>query len=175
MYWHKRRITIKTEEKAKIVASFWGKNLFNSCAVAVLLRTILNNRMNSTRRISKKRMNSSYSSKSAQVKQLARQRIENILPPQTGATTFAFSSVFILLLCQYMRTPLAYSRPVTLKHKAGLAAIAQLYVTKFSTISLYLTNLYVTQSFAIASYATYCKIRQDFSNSVCTRSFILCI
>ena len=29
-------------------------------------------------------------------------------------------------------------------------AIAQLYVTKFSTISLYVTELYVTKSFAIS-------------------------
>ena len=32
--------------------------------------------------------------------------------------------------------------------------IAQLYVTKFTTISLYLTKLYVTQSYAIASSQT---------------------
>ena len=34
-------------------------------------------------------------------------------------------------------------------------AIAQLYVAKFSNISIYLTKLYVTQSFAIASSVTY--------------------
>ena len=41
-------------------------------------------------------------------------------------------------------------------------------MTKFSTISLYLTKLYVTLSFAIASSGTYSEIRQNFSNSVVT-------
>ena len=38
-------------------------------------------------------------------------------------------------------------------------AIALLYVTKFSTISLYLTKLYVTYSFTIASSVKYSEIR----------------
>ena len=38
--------------------------------------------------------------------------------------------------------------------------IAQLYVTKFSTISLSLTKLYITQSFAIASFVTFSEIRK---------------
>ena len=46
-------------------------------------------------------------------------------------------------------------------------ALAQLYVTKFSTISHYLTKLYVTYSFAIASSVTYSEIRQKLSNSAC--------
>ena len=41
-------------------------------------------------------------------------------------------------------------------------AIAQLYVTKFSTISLYLTKLYAKQSFAIASLVKFSGIRQNF-------------
>ena len=41
-------------------------------------------------------------------------------------------------------------------------AISLLYVTKFTTISLYLTKLYVT-------YSTY----QNFSNSVYRRQYIL--
>ena len=44
-------------------------------------------------------------------------------------------------------------------------AIAQLYVTKFSTISHYFTKLFVKQSFAIASSVTYGEIRQNFSYS----------
>ena len=44
--------------------------------------------------------------------------------------------------------------------------IAQLYVTKFSTISLNLTKLYITQSFAIASFVTFSEIRKICSNSV---------
>ena len=36
------------------------------------------------------------------------------------------------------------------------------YVTKFSTISLYLTKLYVTNSFAIASSVKYSEICQNF-------------
>ena len=40
-------------------------------------------------------------------------------------------------------------------------------MTKFSTISLYMTKLYVTQNFDnIASSVTYSEIRQNFSNSV---------
>ena len=41
-------------------------------------------------------------------------------------------------------------------------AIAQLYVTKCSTISLYLTKLYVTQSFAIVSSVKCSEICQTF-------------
>ena len=42
---------------------------------------------------------------------------------------------------------------------------AKPYVTKCSTIFLYLTKLYVTYSFAIASSVTYSEIRQHFSDS----------
>ena len=42
---HRRRI--KTEEKAKVVASIWGEELMHFlAALAVLPRTILKNRMN---------------------------------------------------------------------------------------------------------------------------------
>ena len=41
-------------------------------------------------------------------------------------------------------------------------AFAQLYVTIFSTISLYLTKFCITQSFAITSSATWSEIRQTF-------------
>ena len=44
--------------------------------------------------------------------------------------------------------------------------LSSTYVTKFFTISLYLTKLYVTESFAIASSITYSEIRQNLSNSV---------
>ena len=50
------------------------------------------------RSIWKKRINSTFSSKSTEAKQLARQGIESILPNKTDATTFAFASVSILLL-----------------------------------------------------------------------------
>ena len=43
-------------------------------------------------------------------------------------------------------------------------AIAKLYVTKFSTISLYLTKFYVLYSFAIATSVTYREIcKKNFS------------
>ena len=42
---------------------------------------------------------------------------------------------------------------------------AQLYVTKVSTISLYLRKLFVTWSLAIASSVKYSEIRQNFSKS----------
>ena len=44
-------------------------------------------------------------------------------------------------------------------------ANAQLYVTKFSTISIYLTKLFVFKSVAIASSLTYSEISPNFSNS----------
>ena len=67
----RHRIRIKTEEKAKVVASVWGEEFIQFlAALAVLPRTILNNRMNCTR------MNSCYSSKLSQAKQLAQQGIE---------------------------------------------------------------------------------------------------
>ena len=53
-------------------------------------------------------------------------------------------------------------------------AIAQLYVTKFLTISLYLTKLYVLQSLTIASAVKYSEIHQNFSNSV-ECSLMICL
>ena len=65
--------------------------------LAVLPKTILNNRMNSSFSF-KSKLSWCYSS---WADKLARQGIECILPPKTAVTTFAFSSVFILLLfCQ---------------------------------------------------------------------------
>ena len=49
-------------------------------------------------------------------------------------------------------------------------AIAQLYVTKFLIISLYLTKLYFTQNFAIASSVTYSDICKNLLNSVVNMS-----
>ena len=47
---HQRR-RIKTEEKAKVVASVWGEEFIQFLAVlAVLPRTILNDRMNCTKK-----------------------------------------------------------------------------------------------------------------------------
>ena len=43
--------------------------------------------------------------------------------------------------------------------------LSSMYVTKFSTISFYLTKLYVTLSFAIASSVTYSEIRQNLFKS----------
>ena len=53
----------------------------------------------------------------------------------------------------------------TLLDKLTDDAIAQLYVTKFSTISLYLTKLYATKRFAIASSVTCSEIRNS-DNSI---------
>ena len=61
---HRRRV--KTEEKAKVVASIKGKEFIKFlAALAVLKLMILNNRMNRPRMIGKKRINSAYSSKSS--------------------------------------------------------------------------------------------------------------
>ena len=46
-HWHRRRI--KTEEKAKVVASLWGAEFIQFlAALAILPRKILKNRMNSS-------------------------------------------------------------------------------------------------------------------------------
>ena len=67
----------------------WGADLVQFFAAqAVLLRSVW-----------KKWLNSSYSFKSTEAKQLARQGNEQNLPPKTDATTFAFASLSILLLC----------------------------------------------------------------------------
>ena len=54
-------------------------------------------------------------------------------------------------------------------------AIAQLYVTKFSTIFLCLTKLFVTYSFALASSVTNREICQNCSNSVADYTIQYCI
>ena len=79
----RHRRWIKTEEKAKDVASVWGEEFIPFlAALAVLPRTILNNNMNCTRMIWKKRMNSTYPSQSSLANQLALQGIEWIIPPK---------------------------------------------------------------------------------------------
>ena len=61
---HKRRI--KTEEKAKVVVSVWGEEFIQFlAATAILPRTILNNRMNSSFSFKPSWCNSSYYSKYA--------------------------------------------------------------------------------------------------------------
>ena len=82
---------VKRDAKAKVVASVWGPDYVQFLAtLAVLPRSIWNNRMNST-----------VSSNPKEAKHLARQGTEqNLPPPQTEATTFAFASLSILLLCR---------------------------------------------------------------------------
>ena len=68
--WISRRRKMETEEKENIVASvWWAKCIQYFAALAVLLRSLR-----------KKRMNSTFSSKSTEVKQLARQGIQQIFP-----------------------------------------------------------------------------------------------
>ena len=63
---------MEREAKAKVVASVWGSDFVKFlAALAVLPRWVW-----------KKRLNSSYSSKSTEAKQLARQGIERNLPPK---------------------------------------------------------------------------------------------
>ena len=63
---------MEREDKAKVVTSDWGAEFVQFlAALAVLSRSIW-----------KKRSNSTYSSKKTQAKQLARQGIEQILPPK---------------------------------------------------------------------------------------------
>ena len=54
-----------------------------------------------SRSIWKKRLNLTISFKSTATKQLARQGVEQMLTPQTDATTFALPSISILLLWVY--------------------------------------------------------------------------
>ena len=93
------RTRINTEEKAKIVAAVWGGGGGIPCrASCFLLSDELKNRTNCTRINLKKMMNSSYSSKSSSAKVASVAKNLIIFVPQTEAMTFAFSSVFILLL-----------------------------------------------------------------------------
>ena len=82
---------MKTEAKAKVVASVWGATFFQFLAALAVLPQL----------IWKIRMNSTVSHKPTKAKQLARKGNEQNLPPQTEATTFAFASPSILLLCLY--------------------------------------------------------------------------
>ena len=60
------RRRIKTEEKAKVVASVWGGRIYLiPCRASCFALDDLNYRMNCPRTISKKRMKTSYCSKSA--------------------------------------------------------------------------------------------------------------
>ena len=93
---------LKTEEKAKAVAAVGGQNLANSLPpqLFALGRFEEQDELDQDAlKVEQKRMNSSNSSKSSySAKQLPRQGIKYILSPETSATIFAFSSVFILLL-----------------------------------------------------------------------------
>ena len=61
-----RHSSTKKKDKAKVVASVWGEEFIQFlAALAILPRAIMNNRMSCTRMIVKRRMNSSYSSKSS--------------------------------------------------------------------------------------------------------------
>ena len=82
--------------------------------------------------------------------------LRDILPAQRKRKLQFFRLVLI--------SPLHKGR--SLLEKLTNGTLAQLYVTKLSTVSLYLTKLYVTQRFTIASLVTYREIRQHFSNSV---------
>ena len=93
----RRSQRIKTEEKAKDVASAWGEE-FIKClaALAVLPRTILKNRMNSSFFFKSSWCNSSFLSKHPG----AIHPIIQIVQSKTAsaARTFTFSSVFFLPL-----------------------------------------------------------------------------
>ena len=91
---HRRRI--KIEEKEKVRRFCLGGRIYSiTCLAGCFALDDLSFKMNCKRKSGKKRMNSSYSSKSSiyQIASAAR----NLLS-LGGVTTFAFSSVFILLL-----------------------------------------------------------------------------
>ena len=99
---HRRRIN--TEEKAKVVAALWGAEFVQFLsALAVFTVKRFEEYDELQQDDLKKRMNSSDSSKSSlyKINGAARNLIHSV--PQTQVTTFAFASVFILLLwCVHM-------------------------------------------------------------------------
>ena len=96
----------KDRRKATVVVSAWEEEFIKipSRASCFVYRTILKNRMNSSFSFKSFRCNSSYilfKIVLGKIAYAARNWINS--SPQTEAMTFAFSSVFILLLCT--RTP----------------------------------------------------------------------
>ena len=69
-HYHRRRMEL--EDMAKVVASVWVAKFVHFIAALTVLPQF----------IRKKRLNSSYSSKSTEAKQLARQGTEQFLPPK---------------------------------------------------------------------------------------------
>ena len=105
--WHRRRI--KTEEKAKVVATAWGTEWIQFLdAIAILHQDELKKGMNSSyssyrsgaihpiRHIFLVQFIQFFQSSWCKIASAARNWINYF--PQTAVTTFAFSSVFILLL-----------------------------------------------------------------------------
>ena len=95
-------------------------------------RTILNNRMNSSFNFKSSWFNSYYA-------------------PQTEATTFAFSSVFILFLCNYcniqlrkrsktlLKCPCCYILYLDMLSKASICDIYQyIYIYGFTTVEFFI-------------------------------------
>ena len=81
---------MELEDKAKVVASVWGAEFVQF--LAALARSLF---------VSvdlEETVESSFSFKSTEAKQLSRQGIKHILAPQTDASNFALSSNSILLL-----------------------------------------------------------------------------
>ena len=91
-----QRKRIKTEEKAKVVSTVWGKEFIQFLAALAILhytvqcRTIFKNRMNWFFFFKSSWCNSSYSSKRPSAKHLAQQGIEQILLLQYSETTTIF-------------------------------------------------------------------------------------
>ena len=96
---HRRRI--KIEEKEKVRRFCLGGRIYSiTCLAGCFALDDLSFRMTCKTKSGKKRMNSSYSSKSSiyQIASAARNLLNYPPPPPTEVTTFAFSSVFILRL-----------------------------------------------------------------------------
>ena len=99
-YTHRRRI--KTEEKAKVVASVWGEEFIKfPAALAIMTRTILKNRMKSSISLNHPVQFILYF-KSSSAKQLARQGIEYILPHKQKRRPLPFlQSLFFFYACTH--------------------------------------------------------------------------
>ena len=92
----------KTEENAKVVTSVWGDFIQFLAALAILFGTILKNRMSSSFSLKSSWCISFYFIQfkivQAQNSYSASRSWSNSVPYE-AATTFAFSFVFILILC----------------------------------------------------------------------------
>ena len=128
---HRRRM--ETEAKTKVVASVWGAKFIPFlAALAVLPRSIWKNGMNST-----------FSFKSTEAKQLARQGFELILPPKQkwGTLSLLLSPSFLYGANPYTQLENSENRETkTVRIHAAISVFVHLEPPK--TVTCPYTRLY---------------------------------